>query len=570
MKRIREVTIRRFNNLSFRRKILLTVIILLFVPVSIFGGILYQIVSKNYYEQALQSVNIQIDEKTDKLNGRFDRGEQALYQFALDSRIVASLQQEYKDFAEFVEEYTQMIAPSFVIMTKLNPMIQRWHLYTNGPLNRFRTVATPISEVEEETWFQLLTANKGTVWTVREGKLNAEVWQPVIFSPKLRNVIEFQYDLSAMFEDLELTGVDFEVQVRNLNDGIVYGFREDVPGLLQENRAGEEMEIDGVQVNVFSRDLKPNDWKLCYFVPSSQLLFGEKYFLAAETIIVVLTSFILIIIGSVFSKILIDRIETLNENVKSVAYSGISQPLHTETQDEIGELSNSVAVMFEENQRITREVYENKLALKKAELTALQAQIKPHFLYNSLSLINWYAIRSNQSEISEMAVMLGKFYRTMVNQGDIYLRVLEEWQCVEAYLFMQRMFHNGRMELEMSITKEAKECIMPHFIIQPLVENAIEHGIDKRKSRDGWIRVLCWIEDGQVCWCVEDDGPGFEQEDPQTVLEMQSSGYGIHNVKERLSILYENRYSLHLENRIEGGARVLLKIPEKYSEDTVT
>ena len=561
----REPSARFFVNLSFRRKLILTYLIVLLIPVAIFGGAAYEVTRARYLEQAIQSVNIQVDEQADKIDSRIEQAEQALYSFALDKRMISSLQREYESFYAFVEEYTDSIAPAFTIGSKLNPNLVGWRLYTNGPLSAYGALVTPVERVEEEPWFQALMARKGTVWHVQDGLMNASVWQVCVFNPRLINVIQFRFDLEAMFADTELSAVDHALQVRDAAGRVVYG-QGGFGGPLEPDMRGTEIDVQGERTAVFSRSLAPAGWRLCYFVPSSQLSFGSALLVVLMAALLALTV-LLAGAGVIFSRTLIHRMESLNAKVKRAACADSALELRTDARDEIGELSNSVAAMLEESRRLTRKMYESKLALREAELTALQAQIKPHFLYNSLSLINWHAIRIDNAEISEIALMLCQFYRTMLNHGQTFIRVREEWMNVEAYLAIQQMFHNHRLSIEASLSPEAEECLIPHFIVQPLVENAIEHGVDKKKSKEGALRLSCRLEGDAILWQVEDDGPGFVQEDPQSAIHHKTQGYGLGSVDDRLRILYGSRYRILLENRPQGGARVTLSLPRQAGGD---
>lgn len=556
---------RYFINLSFRRKLLLIYLIVLLIPVAVFGSIAYEVTRARYWEQAIRSINIQVDEQTDKIDGRIQQAEQALYSFALNERMISSLQREYESFYAFVEEYTNNIAPSFTISSKLNPNLIGWRLYTNGPLSAYGSLATPVEGVDTEPWFQALMTRKGIVWHTRGKLMNASTWQVCVFNPRLINVIQFHFNMQAMFADTELSAVEHMLQVRDAEGRVVYGwdgFAEPLAPDMQQT----EIDVQGERTSVFSRALSPAGWRLYYFVPSSQLSFGSTLLVvlmaAFLTLAVLLSS-----AGVIFSRTLIHRMESLNAKVKRAAGADSTQELRTDANDEIGQLSNSVAAMLEESRCLQKKMYESKLALREAELTALQAQIKPHFLYNSLSLINWYAIRIDNSEISEIALMLCQFYRTMLNHGQMFISVREEWMNVEAYLAIQQMFHNHLLTVEASLSPEAESCLIPHFIVQPLIENAIEHGVDKRKSKGGMLRFFCRLEGDAILWQVEDDGPGFVQEDPQSAIHHKAKGYGLSNVDDRLRILYGDRYHILLENRPEGGARVTLILPKQAEEN---
>lgn len=117
-------------------------------------------------------------------------------------------------------------------------------------------------------------------------------------------------------------------------------------------------------------------------------------------------------------------------------------------------------------------------------MKALQAQINPHFLYNSLSLINWKAIMADQQEISEMAQLLSTFYRTTLNKGKSVTTVKGEWDNTSSYIRIQSIMHSGKFQVEQQVEESMMKYEMLNLILQPLVENAIGHGLDHKEGRD--------------------------------------------------------------------------------------
>lgn len=210
---------------------------------------------------------------------------------------------------------------------------------------------------------------------------------------------------------------------------------------------------------------------------------------------------------------------------------------------------------------MTRMMYESKIALREAEIKVLQMQIKPHFLYNTLSLINWRAIKSGDYEISQIALMLTQFYRTMLNKGQNVTLVSDEWMTVEAYLHIQLLFHNRNFDTDTRLDERIANCRMPNLLLQPLVENAIEHGLDKLRGERGRLRVIGARRDQMLRFEIQDNGPGFPKESLQNARTRSSENYGLKNIDERLRLLYGEKYTLSLVNPPEGGALVVLEIP---------
>jgi two-component system sensor histidine kinase YesM len=302
-------------------------------------------------------------------------------------------------------------------------------------------------------------------------------------------------------------------------------------------------------------------WGLRYFVPSSALLEGRDSLLVGLLTLLLLLTALLMGLSVLLSRVLIGRVELLSHKVNAVVSTGAIEELHVPERDEIGVLSNSVAQMIEESQRMTRLMYESKIALREAEIELLQMQIKPHFLYNTLSLINWRAIKSGDHEISQIALMLTQFYRTMLNNGRNVTLVSDEWMTVEAYLHIQLLFHNRNFDADMRLDERISSCHMPNLLLQPLVENAIEHGLDMLRGVRGKLRVTGSKNGQMLRFEIEDNGPGFSRESLRTARTQCSENYGLKNIDERLRLLYGDSYILSFTNLPEGGALVVLEIP---------
>ena len=210
---------------------------------------------------------------------------------------------------------------------------------------------------------------------------------------------------------------------------------------------------------------------------------------------------------------------------------------------------------------LIEDVYESKLIQKDYEMKALQAQINPHFLYNTLSLINWMAIEADQTEISKITLNLSTFYRTALNKGKNTLTVRDELKNTRSYLDIQLMMHDYEFDVDIDINDEILEYKILNLILQPLVENAIDHGIDLKTNGRGRITITGKKEKDNIYLIVEDNGVGMEQDKINTILTNKSKGSGVRNVNERIKLYYGEDYSMHIESEIGRGTKIIIKIP---------
>ena len=213
---------------------------------------------------------------------------------------------------------------------------------------------------------------------------------------------------------------------------------------------------------------------------------------------------------------------------------------------------------------LINEVYKSKIKEKEYEMKALQAQINPHFLYNTLSLINWKAIESGKRDISKITLALSAFYRTSLNKGNSITHISGEIENMRSYLSIQLMLHDDGFDVTEDIDDSVLEYTCPNLILQPLIENAIDHGIDVMpEGRRGAISISCKDMDTYIQFIVKDNGIGMTKEQTVKILTKDSKGYGVRNVNERLKLCYGEEYPMIIKSKENAGTEVIITIPKK-------
>lgn len=217
--------------------------------------------------------------------------------------------------------------------------------------------------------------------------------------------------------------------------------------------------------------------------------------------------------------------------------------------------------------QLIEEVYESKIKQKEYEMRALQAQINPHFLYNSLSLINWIALEQNSEEISKITLAMSSFYRTALNKGNNILSLKDEIENMKSYLQIQLIMHDYEFDTEIQVEEGLEDYIVLNLILQPMVENAIDHGIDLKIDGRGKLIVTAKSDGDDILIVVEDNGIGMEQKIIDTILTQQSKGYGLRNVNERIKLYYGQQYHLTIESQLGVGTKIITRIPKQKKEE---
>ena len=188
------------------------------------------------------------------------------------------------------------------------------------------------------------------------------------------------------------------------------------------------------------------------------------------------------------------------------------------------------------------EMYRLGMEKRKVELTALQAKINPHFLYNCLSAIMWKAIKKGDDDIAEVTGLLAKFYRSNLNGGKALTTVENELQTIRTYLEIQKNTHEDSFDVEYILDEEGRNLKMPNFLLQPIVENSIVHGIDTLSDKErGKIIIKYQKEEAYIVFEIRNSSSCIDRNWLVEKLEKPDSGYGLYNIRERIRIYYEDK-----------------------------
>lgn len=218
-------------------------------------------------------------------------------------------------------------------------------------------------------------------------------------------------------------------------------------------------------------------------------------------------------------------------------------------------------VAFLYSNRMTKQIYEAEVREKDAQMKALQAQINPHFLYNILDTINWMAIKKNAEDISFMADSLATYFRLSLNKGKDIVSVADEIKLVQTYLDLQRHRVGDVFDAQYLIDKNVLEYTMPKLSLQPVVENALLHGIMNKSEGKGKIKISAEKKENNIVITVCDNGTGMSEEKIQEILSHANGGYGIYNVNERLKLfsgIHHSKSGINIHSEPETGTVVKL------------
>lgn len=307
-------------------------------------------------------------------------------------------------------------------------------------------------------------------------------------------------------------------------------------------------------------------WQMILIIPENEYEDQYRFLWLSAALMLGSMIAVIVLMSYLLSGYYVGRLKKLNVEMTGLESGNLNAnlPITTE-EDEIEEIYHNFNGMVQEVQRLMQEHYQLCKEVKMTEVRALQAQINPHFLYNTLDLINWISMDYGAEEIGTLTWNLARFYRLSLNHGKSLISIGEEVEHVEVYVNIENYHFDNAISLEVDVPEELKSYACLNIILQPFVENAIVHGIAEKPDIESCeIRICARREEQDIVFSVQDDGPGVDvkemQKETQQDIRTAQHGYGVRNINFRLKLCFGEKYGVtYLES--EKGTHVEIKIP---------
>lgn len=315
-----------------------------------------------------------------------------------------------------------------------------------------------------------------------------------------------------------------------------------------------------------------SNWSLVSVISYDEMLKTSKDTQNRLLLIMCIVSFLFYLAAYFISRLISKRIQFLDTRMREVQFDNYTPIQTTVGDDEISNLIKSYNHMLNKMNQYAQSLYQLGIAQKSSELNALQAQINPHFLYNTLDALHWIAVDHGEKEISEVATLLIRFYKLSLNRGLETISVRNAIEHIEIYIKLQNFRYETNIQLVVNATPEIYDFNILKLLLQPIVENSVVHGIIEKDDRCGTVTINAELLDDTLQFVITDDGIGMTQEQIVQLINFSqtdaadnytSTGYGIKNVIERIKLFYGEEYGLIYKSTPGEGTSVYLKIPRK-------
>lgn len=565
---------KRFKDIKLRNKIMIIYIFIGTIPMFILGLFSYN----QEWDSQINKERASVEDSLSQAVAQFDS--QIMIYNNLSDYLVFNkpvsnvLTTSYESTYEMYEQYAFSVDSVLSSLQYFNPNIKQLTLYVNTIKVKHGTSVAPLGYLRKETGINPSTARGGIHWA--SDRLSNMIYMirsmPLVEQNGARGVFYLNIDYADIFGLFNKISQDgYGIYVMDKSGNVIYSTskfsqRQKDMFLPAKFVLKEKKKIDSNKHSnyiVVSQGTGVSGWTAYLYKTDSMTSLRTKYIIMFFFGIMVICLITWVVASKAFSRFVVKDITALRDNMLSVENGNLEIMVESDSKDEIGSLVRSFGNMLAKIKRLIHEVYESKLAQKKYEMTALQAQINPHFLYNSLSLINWKAIEAGQQDISKLTLALSTFYRTSLNRGSNILTIEKELENMKSYLEIQKFMHEDEFDVIMDIDDDILQYNTLNLMLQPLVENAIEHGVSLKEDGRGYIKIIGRKDEskGQIYLIVEDNGIGIEPELLESILEFKTRGYGVRNVNQRIKLYYGEEYSLRIESTVGEGTKCTVCIP---------
>ena len=577
----------RYKNCSMRVKLFASFFLLIFIPIivlTVFAAYRSMEIARLYLQQTENEM------------------ESELYKIATVSSSVAQTAEVHEVLEKqntgisFSEEYDDMNELYKTIeSTRALQNLYQIRLFISDSFTHSRSnyITYPLSSVSDTDWYHQLVEQYQT-----QTLLPPSIFQPPLSEPQeVLSVVTLIRSRKDITRILGVVSVDvlksdlIDILQRNNyaeqsaaylvdeNLNIVCGANStfpvseaDLAAQLQQMRdtfgASSGVSTAGNAVYGLSAPIF-DGWRIFTVASMGNLLSPVLDLRDQMILLTVIISIIAFCLSYLYARYSTRRIKTLAEQVRRVENGDLSVSCIVDSEDEIGELQNSFNFMVRRISLLVDERYNLGKNLKDMELRALQAQINPHFLYNTLDMIAWKAMASGNQETVDIVVKLARFYRLSLSNGSDFLPLSDEVEHVRLFVELTNLCRSRSVQLITEVAPNIADYPIMKLILQPIVENSLFHGLYELSDRVGVIRLTAEQIGSYVQIQIADNGVGIEKsklaellaKKERPVVNTKRGGYGIGNILERLRIYYDDRFTFQIESAILTGTTVTIRIP---------
>jgi two-component system sensor histidine kinase YesM len=563
------------------------------IPIMLIGIISYMIAVNIITDRAIQFSKQMINQVTGEIDNLLLDAYRVSVMVADDPTTQMVLRKPLQ--ADIAKRYsTDLIMDTrlnFIQSSYRNEFFGFYAVGSNGSKYKSNFYSVKSRDLRQTNWYQKIIQSKKPVWfKTHNGSFVVETLDQLLVSVgfpiidkatgKILGVVLIDID-EGLFSNItgsRLGKTGFMFIQDSQNNAITYPDKSVVSLKIPAQKNGwkwlsnfqknQYLTINGHRSMVFYKASTVNDWKIGGVLPLSELTKESRVVGLVITGMCLVVCIIALFVAWIIAGTIVNPIEKLIFLMRKAEDGNLSVTMNVKYNDEIGQLGKSFNVMLGKISKLMDKVFEEQQEIRKAEFKALQAQINPHFLYNTLDSIIWLARSHRDDEVITMVGALTKLFRIALSRGQDIISIQEEIEHVNSYLTIQHIRYKNKFTYDVFVPESLYQYKILKLILQPIIENAIYHGI-KMKREEGRISLRAYENGEFMVFEIQDTGIGMT-EDTLNALNntlKNNSGeklesYGLRNVNERIKIYFGKDYGLSFTSEFGIGTKVEVKIPK--------
>ncbi len=582
------------RNWSIRNKIMIVCICCIIIPMFITASLFYNKANSAITDEVsnymLQTLN-QVMENSEKSIKDAEKISMSPYS---NMQVLAVMERKLN-----IEDGTQLLNDRQIMTNFLSGVLNIKGdfsgvcIFTENNENYSIASMNPDFELKKQEWYKDMQ-HKDKEWVVlgphypEERYVHSE--QVISFIRSIRkfsgsnNVIgyfsiDINYNAIKNICDKNKSGDSSQLYVLDEKNNIVYSSDNSMIGEKVANpyidsgnnnrvfkdSTGEEKLISSVKSSY-------TNWKYVYIVPKSELTSNTSSIISFTIVVGVVCVLFALLVSILLSFAITKPLKELTSLMKNVENGDLDVNYSYKFKDEIGVLSKGFNNMISNMNDLIKRVLDFRLKTKEAELEVLQSKINPHFLYNTLQSIQMKAVMDSNMDLADMIELLGNYMRFSISSMKEIIPLGTELEYLNNYIKLQKIRFGDRLNFNVDADETARKCKILKLIIQPLVENAIYHGLEKKQGE--WLlNVKCAVANEKLVISITDNGIGLSEKGLDSLKKYiftpgkKEGSMGLKNVYERLSIVFEDEFDMKIDSIESIGTRIQFSIPAFWGEE---
>ena len=582
----------RFRNISIRKKILVSMLAFTLIPILLVSIVAITITYKTMRDQLIYDHRMSSGWLQDRLAVENSDMMDRFYEFEVDKDVKAVIlrwctQDGSLDYSARWRIITVM--NTVISMDSNINSIELFNMAENEVLIAERSGARVDESGERLTqWEQRGDALQSNQAFLRSGNEILACHQIHRFDDKQPiALVVFHlrpYHLEGILDEIKTVPEETILVFNDQNEVMVADYGTDwnmdtglVEGIRRELAEGDRKEASYDDQFWFYRSVSGGKMQILLTIPNQTIVDALFPTVASSIFVAIIAVLASVVCSVVYSKAISRPIRDLSEEMKTITLNEYSGSTLESREDEIGILQDSFNHMITRNKELIAQQYQAKLEKRNAQLRALQAQINPHFMYNTLQVIGGMALEKDAPEVYSVTLALSDILRYSLNFSKEMVCLEEEVEYLKSYVMIQNERFGGKVQLKLELEPDTRKCLIPKLILQPLAENSFEHGL-LNKAGDWLLTVESHTTpEGDLLICIKDNGIGFDSErlaqirekiELDTVKALNSGSHiGLANVHARIKLRSAKEgHGVSIDSSPETGTTVSVRMPALYEE----